>query len=136
MFSFQSLVLATLWLACCAHSSTQAHTKNAAFEAALDCADNQWSTNTVISRANTATFYNATERWDIYAPPSYQMAISPATEADVVKAVSVKSTIQIHIQYQAWHTDGRDLHLGQPGEKIRRALLGHRWSPRVLYHPG
>lgn len=136
MFSFQSLVLATLWLACCAHGSTQAHTKNAAFEAALDCADNQWSTNTVISRANTATFYNATERWDIYAPPSYQMAISPATEADVVKAVSqVKSTIQISNARQGILTTDVT-YLGQPGERIRRALLGHRWSPRVLDYPG
>ncbi|KAI1113123.1 hypothetical protein F5Y14DRAFT_230862 [Nemania sp. NC0429] len=47
----------------------------------------KWSPMTEISTAGEPAFFNATERWDIYAPPSYRISISPANEADVINAI-------------------------------------------------
>ncbi|KAI8947603.1 hypothetical protein F4801DRAFT_605244 [Xylaria longipes] len=58
-----------------------------------------WSPDTVISYPDSSAFWEATERWDIYAPPSYKIAISPATEADV------KLARQQHLPFLA--TGGR-----------------------------
>lgn len=52
-----------------------------------------WSPKTVISFEGTPAFSNATERWDIYKPPTYSVAISPATEADVVTAVTCPTNL-------------------------------------------
>ncbi|KAI0202890.1 hypothetical protein F4808DRAFT_458596 [Astrocystis sublimbata] len=46
-----------------------------------------WSPKTTISIKGSPEFFNATERWDIYMAPTYSVAISPATETDVVTAV-------------------------------------------------
>ncbi|KAK6218305.1 Type I Iterative PKS [Pestalotiopsis sp. IQ-011] len=46
-----------------------------------------WSPETIVSIQGTPEFENATERWDIYMEPTYSVAISPASEADVVTAV-------------------------------------------------
>lgn len=46
-----------------------------------------WSPKTIISFEGSPEFNNATERWDIYMAPTYRVAISPATETDVVTAV-------------------------------------------------
>lgn len=48
---------------------------------------NQWAQGTVLSFPSSSTFVNATERWSTFDPPTYSAAISPATEADVVKIV-------------------------------------------------
>ncbi|KAL9619842.1 MAG: hypothetical protein Q9160_005582 [Pyrenula sp. 1 TL-2023] len=53
----------------------------------FDAASYQWSPLTAVSFEGSPTFFNATERWDIYTPPTYSVAISPATEDDVVTAV-------------------------------------------------
>lgn len=50
--------------------------------------ENNWSVNTVISFPGETYFENATERWTIFAPPTYSAVISPATESDVVRIVS------------------------------------------------
>ncbi|KAK1778306.1 hypothetical protein QBC45DRAFT_328750 [Copromyces sp. CBS 386.78] len=34
-------------------------------------------------------FFGVTERWDVYRPPSYQAAITPTTEADIVSLVKM-----------------------------------------------
>lgn len=50
-----------------------------------------WSSETTLSLPNTTVFFDATERWTIYDPPSYEAALSPATEEDVVLAVKLPS---------------------------------------------
>lgn len=47
-----------------------------------------WSPKTTISYPGSQIFHDATERWDIYTPPTYGVAISPGTEADVLTAVT------------------------------------------------
>ncbi|KAJ2980602.1 hypothetical protein NUW58_g6900 [Xylaria curta] len=56
---------------------------------------NEWAPTTTISFPNSEQFVNATLRWDIYAPPTYAAAISPGTEADVVKAVQLATSHNI-----------------------------------------
>lgn len=51
---------------------------------------NDWSPNTTISSPGKAGFADTTVRWSVFAPPSYAASISPATEQDVAKAVSVR----------------------------------------------
>ncbi|CAJ2512896.1 Uu.00g010150.m01.CDS01 [Anthostomella pinea] len=53
---------------------------------------NYWTANTVVSFPEDPDFVNATERWTIYDSPSYAAAVTPATEADVVKAVTLSRT--------------------------------------------
>lgn len=55
--------------------------------------ENNWSANTIISFPGEADFENATDRWTIFAPPTYSAAISPAMENDVVKIVSLIHSI-------------------------------------------
>lgn len=50
-------------------------------------ANYQWSPKTVISFKGSPAFLEATERWDNYKPPTFNVAITPGTEADVVTAV-------------------------------------------------
>ncbi|KAJ4303141.1 hypothetical protein N0V90_002033 [Kalmusia sp. IMI 367209] len=57
-----------------------------------------WSNETVISFKDSPGFFNATERWDIYRPPTYSVAITPATEADVVKAVMCPASHSFDLQ--------------------------------------
>ena len=57
-----------------------------------------WSHQTEISFKGSPDFTNATERWDIYMPPTYSVAISPATEADVVTAVMCLASRSIYHQ--------------------------------------
>lgn len=48
-----------------------------------------WSPDTIISFYGSEEFENATSRWTIAGEPSFSAAITPATEADVVQAVSI-----------------------------------------------
>jgi hypothetical protein len=48
---------------------------------------NDWSTQTTIDFPNSTAFVNATERWNSFDPPTYSVAITPATDVDVAKAV-------------------------------------------------
>ncbi|KAH7308680.1 hypothetical protein B0I35DRAFT_471224 [Stachybotrys elegans] len=55
----------------------------------LDDANN-WSASTVISFPDDpAAFLNATQRWSPFMVPTYEAAITPGTEEDVAKAVSL-----------------------------------------------
>ncbi len=62
----------------------------------LGNSSDHWSSQTVVSFPGSSAFYNSTERWDIYAPPSYAAAVAPATEADVVEAVAHVSPRREH----------------------------------------
>ncbi|KAF2852097.1 FAD-binding domain-containing protein [Plenodomus tracheiphilus IPT5] len=78
---FSSLVLLGL-----ARGSIGA-TVRATTPAPFTAANWHWSNGTTISSKGSTEFLEATERWTIYMPPTYNVAISPATEDDVVKAV-------------------------------------------------
>lgn len=56
---------------------------------------NNWSSNTTIAFPGEELFFASTERWNTYKAPSYSAVISPADEAEVVKAVSVESYCSI-----------------------------------------
>ncbi|KAI0116553.1 hypothetical protein GGR51DRAFT_546059 [Nemania sp. FL0031] len=64
---------------------------------------NQWAPTTTISTPDSQGFVDATLRWDIYAPPTYSVAISPGTESDVRKAVELATSH--NVPFLA--TDGR-----------------------------
>ncbi|CAJ2508334.1 Uu.00g133600.m01.CDS01 [Anthostomella pinea] len=51
----------------------------------------KWSSNTKISFPGDGDFINATTRWTVFRPPTYQAAVSPATEPDVSTAIRVAS---------------------------------------------
>ncbi|KAI0437383.1 hypothetical protein F4803DRAFT_566114 [Xylaria telfairii] len=55
----------------------------------------KWSTGTTLSFPSSENFFNATERWTIFDPPTYVAAVSPTTEADVVKAVKLARSIKL-----------------------------------------
>ncbi|PHH68711.1 hypothetical protein CDD82_335 [Ophiocordyceps australis] len=48
-----------------------------------------WSARTVIAFPGQRQFHDLTERWSVYAPPTYSAVISPATEQDLVKIVNL-----------------------------------------------
>jgi hypothetical protein len=50
----------------------------------------KWSLGTTLSFPMSEQFDNVTERWTIFDPPTYVAAVSPATEADVARAVSFR----------------------------------------------
>lgn len=56
-----------------------------------------WSPQTTILLPNSTAFNNSTLRWTIYKPPSYGAALAPATEKDVVQAVSPPSHASVHL---------------------------------------
>lgn len=76
-----SLLLASLGLCYISPSNAQD------LETILTDPSNNWASTTVVSFPGSQEFINATLRWEVYAPPSYSAAISPGTEADVVKSV-------------------------------------------------
>ncbi|OTA57984.1 Glucooligosaccharide oxidase [Hypoxylon sp. EC38] len=47
----------------------------------------KWSPQTEITFPGDEDFENATVRWTIFKPPTYQAAVSPGTEADIITAV-------------------------------------------------
>jgi hypothetical protein len=49
---------------------------------------NKWNTNTTISFPGSASFENATVRWNAYEGPDYSVAVTPGTAEDAAKAVS------------------------------------------------
>ncbi|KAI1448849.1 hypothetical protein F5Y02DRAFT_414852 [Annulohypoxylon stygium] len=78
-----SLLLASLGLCYISPSNAQD------LETILTDPSNNWASTTVVSFPGSQEFINATLRWEVYAPPSYSAAISPGTEADVVKSVKL-----------------------------------------------
>ncbi|RWA08729.1 hypothetical protein EKO27_g6368 [Xylaria grammica] len=54
-----------------------------------------WSDQTTITFPNSAGFVEATERWTVFEAPTYQAALQPATEADVIKAVKLATRFNI-----------------------------------------
>jgi len=50
---------------------------------------NDWNPRTTISFAGSAMFDNATIRWNAYAGPSFTVAVTVGTAADVAKAVKI-----------------------------------------------
>ncbi|KAI1744616.1 Glucooligosaccharide oxidase [Xylaria scruposa] len=48
-----------------------------------------WPRGTTIAYPNHESFVEATERWTVYQPPSYAVAITPSDEAAVVQAVKL-----------------------------------------------
>ncbi|KAH9427862.1 oxidation resistance protein 1 [Pyricularia oryzae] len=50
---------------------------------------------TVISFQGQEWFENVTERWDIYAPPTFKVSVSPSTEKDVESAVKLAAKFKI-----------------------------------------
>jgi hypothetical protein len=55
-----------------------------------------WSPRTVISTPDESGFFNATERWTVYRAPSFNLEISPATEEDVITAVSISPPYSLY----------------------------------------
>ena len=49
--------------------------------------NNNWHARTTIEFPNSTTFVNATERWNSFDAPTYSVAVTPASEADVATAV-------------------------------------------------
>ncbi|PSS06796.1 hypothetical protein M430DRAFT_111301 [Amorphotheca resinae ATCC 22711] len=66
-----------------------------ALAATLSNSSIHWSSETTLSLPNTTAFFNATERWTIYDPPTYEAALSPGTEEDVVQAVKLAKQSKI-----------------------------------------
>lgn len=60
----------------------------AGIAAILTDSANRWAADTKILLPDDDGFAGATRRWAIHKPPTYSAVISPATEEDVVKAVS------------------------------------------------
>lgn len=84
-FTFQCL----FWLSPAAalpHPEANTPTPRSSIQSILKSGN--WTTGTVLSYPGQDTFFNATERWTVYEPPSYVGSVSVETEADVVKAVS------------------------------------------------
>ncbi|KUI74338.1 hypothetical protein VM1G_09891 [Cytospora mali] len=84
-----------IWLGICHVSLCSAHMQD--LRALLTNQSNDWASTTTVSFPGSQEFTNATLRWDIYAPPTYSAAISPGTEADVVKSVKLATTHNISI---------------------------------------
>ncbi|KAK3936141.1 hypothetical protein QBC46DRAFT_461661 [Diplogelasinospora grovesii] len=50
---------------------------------------NNWDAHTTIEFPNSTAFENATERWNTFDEPTFSIAITPGTDADVAKAVKL-----------------------------------------------
>ncbi|KAF4125700.1 FAD/FMN-containing dehydrogenase [Geosmithia morbida] len=48
-----------------------------------------WSAGTILSFPSSPAFANATERWSIFSPPTYEAAIRPGTESDIVQVIKL-----------------------------------------------
>ncbi|KAL4784744.1 FAD-binding domain-containing protein [Aspergillus varians] len=56
---------------------------------------NAWDVGTTINFPNTTAFDDATERWNNANPPVFAVAITPATEEDVARAVAIARSIDL-----------------------------------------
>ncbi|KAJ8132697.1 hypothetical protein O1611_g930 [Lasiodiplodia mahajangana] len=65
------------------------HSRGESLPSILRNPGNHWSSQTTLSFPGDARFENVTERWTIYEPPTFNAAVSPATENDVVEAVKL-----------------------------------------------
>lgn len=50
--------------------------------------DPQWPANTAVSYPGSDAFTNSTERWSLYAAPTFSSAVKPSSEHDVAEIVS------------------------------------------------
>ncbi|KKY17669.1 putative fad-dependent oxidase [Diplodia seriata] len=55
----------------------------------------EWSPQTELFFPNTSGFSDATQRWTVYAEPTYKAAVRPGTELDVQTAVSLATLSNI-----------------------------------------
>ncbi|KAI5918786.1 hypothetical protein F4810DRAFT_690548 [Camillea tinctor] len=62
---------------------------NVDIKAALTNKNNQWAANTTFTFPEDSGFAAVTNRWTIFAPPTFSAVVSPATEADVIQSVKV-----------------------------------------------
>ncbi|KAJ5150455.1 uncharacterized protein N7500_010644 [Penicillium coprophilum] len=85
-FSSTALIGVCLWL----HAVAAApHPVYSAFTNST----NTWDARTTITFPNTSAFVEATERWNNANGPGYSVAITPATEKDVARAVRIARSI-------------------------------------------
>ncbi|KAI0108565.1 Glucooligosaccharide oxidase [Nemania sp. FL0031] len=56
---------------------------------------NNWNAKTTIEFPNSSLFENVTKRWNNNDVPVFAVAVSPATEADVAKAVTIARSINL-----------------------------------------
>ncbi|KAI0505864.1 hypothetical protein F5B22DRAFT_660898 [Xylaria bambusicola] len=61
------------------------------FEEFLTHPAHLWSANTTISFPGSPNFDDATARWTIFSPPTYNAAIRPGSEADIARVVKLAS---------------------------------------------
>ncbi|KAI1824889.1 Glucooligosaccharide oxidase [Xylaria intraflava] len=54
-----------------------------------------WNSKTKISSPNSASFENATTRWNDNDVPGFAVAVTPATEEDVSRAVNISRSINV-----------------------------------------
>jgi hypothetical protein len=78
-----------LCLSLCVNGSDAALAGRVDLKSLLSDPARAWSNQTTYSFPGSAAFVDATERWTIFDPPTYHAAISPGTEADVIKIVGV-----------------------------------------------
>ncbi|KAI1083648.1 Glucooligosaccharide oxidase [Whalleya microplaca] len=56
---------------------------------------NHWNAKTAINFPNSTAFANATTRWNSFDGPTYDISITPGSEADVAKAVTIARSINL-----------------------------------------
>jgi hypothetical protein len=111
----QILLLASPWMIESA-VAVALYPRLSALAATLSNSSIHWSSETTLSLPNTTAFFNATERWTIYDPPTYEAALSPGTEEDVVQAVEIPSLASaqpkislLTISRSSWQSKARSL---------------------------
>ncbi|KAK8137628.1 hypothetical protein PG984_003121 [Apiospora sp. TS-2023a] len=55
----------------------------------------QWGKGTIVSLGGSSRFKSVTERWTIFKPPTYFVAVSPSTEEDVRKVTKLATIFKI-----------------------------------------
>ncbi|KAL4783258.1 hypothetical protein BJX76DRAFT_259533 [Aspergillus varians] len=86
--------------------------------------DQSWDSETVVSFPGSDDFTDATQRWDIYEPPTYALAVSPGSEDDVVTAVKLAARYNISfLATGARHGYGNTLGNLQNGLALDLSLL-------------
>lgn len=127
MRAVHSALVAGSWLAACA-SAAAFPAQNGDIRSLLK-SSLTLSSGTALSFPGDVAFDNATERWDIYDPPTYFAAVSPSTVDDVVRTVS--STASVYFSYGS-----RLIYcLGETCRSHSPTISGHRWPPRIWWYP-
>lgn len=69
----------------------------------LTDSSNYWSAGTKVLFPSDDGFAEVTSRWAVHKPPTYAAAISPASEEDVVKTVSVTTESPNPVDHDGFH---------------------------------